>query len=55
MNFKEELQLKVAEIETILKKYLPEQEGYQRLIMETMEYNLMAGGKRLRPMVMRET
>ena len=55
MNFKEELQLKVAEIEKILKEYLPEQEGYQRLIMETMEYNLMAGGKRLRPMLMRET
>lgn len=55
MNFNEEREKKVQEIESILKKYLPEQEGYQNLIMEAMEYNLMAGGKRLRPMLMRET
>ena len=55
MNFKEELQTKVKKIEIILKEYLPKEEGYQHLIMETMEYNLMAGGKRLRPMLMKET
>lgn len=55
MNFNEEREKKVQEIESILKKYLPEQEGYQKLIMEAMEYNLMAGGKRLRPMLMKET
>lgn len=55
MNFKEELQTKVKKIEIILKEYLPMEEGYQHLIMETMEYNLMAGGKRLRPMLMKET
>lgn len=55
MNFNEEREKKVQEIESILKKYLPEQEGYQKLLMEAMEYNLMAGGKRLRPMLMRET
>lgn len=48
MNFNEEREKKVQEIESILKKYLPEQEGYQKLIMEAMEYNMMAGGKRLR-------
>lgn len=55
MNFNEEREKKVQEIESILKKYLPEQEEYQKLIMEAMEYNLMAGGKRLRPMLMKET
>lgn len=55
MNFNDEREKKVREIEAILKKYLPEQEGYQQLIMEAMEYNLMAGGKRLRPMLMKET
>lgn len=55
MNFNEEREKKVQEIESILKKYLPDQEGYQKLIMEAMEYNLMAGGKRLRPMLMKET
>ena len=42
-------------IENVLKKYLPEQEGYQKVIMEAMEYSLMAGGKRLRPVLMLET
>lgn len=54
MNSKEEftiqMKTKVAEIEEILKRYLPEAEGYQKVIMEAMEYSLMAGGKRLRPL-----
>ena len=45
----------VQNIENILCKYLPEQSGFQKLIMEAMEYSLMAGGKRLRPMLMKET
>ena len=55
MNFKEEYTDRVEKIEKILKKYLPEKEGYQRTIMEAMEYSLMAGGKRLRPMLMWES
>lgn len=55
MNFKETYQRKVEEIEQILRAYLPEQEGYQKVIMEAMEYSLMAGGKRLRPMLMKES
>lgn len=54
-NYAELRTEKVNEIEEILKKYLPEQEGYQKIIMEAMEYSLMAGGKRLRPMLMQET
>ena len=45
----------VSEIEEILKSYLPKQEGFQKVILEAMEYSLMAGGKRLRPMLMLET
>lgn len=55
MNFKEEYAGRVAAIEEILKKYIPKAEGPQQLIMEAMEYSLMAGGKRLRPMLMQET
>lgn len=55
MIFKEAYERKVQEIEEILKAYLPEQTGYQKVIMEAMEYSLMAGGKRLRPMLMKET
>lgn len=46
---------KVREIEDVLRAYLPAQEGYQKIIMEAMEYSLMAGGKRLRPMLIKET
>lgn len=55
MNFKEEYQKRIESIESILEKYLPIQEGYQKIIMEAMEYSLMAGGKRLRPMLMKES
>ena len=55
MNFKEEQKEKGEKIEAILREYLPEANGYQSVIMEAMEYSLMAGGKRLRPMLMMET
>lgn len=54
-NYAESRDEKVKEIEEILKSYLPEQNGYQKIIMDAMEYSLMAGGKRLRPMLMQET
>ena len=55
MSYKELKLEKIKEIESILQSALPAKEGYQALIMEAMEYNLMAGGKRLRPMLMQET
>lgn len=54
MNFKETQDIKVKEIETIIKKYLPKAEGYQKTVMEAMEYSVLAGGKRIRPMLMKE-
>lgn len=54
MNFNEEYQKRTERIEEILKTYLPEAKGRQALIMEAMGYSLMAGGKRLRPMLMGE-
>lgn len=53
--FAKRLKEKTAQIEKILTSYLPEKSGYQQNIMEAMEYSLMAGGKRLRPMLMQET
>ena len=46
MNFNEEYEKRLTGIESILTRYLPEKEGYQKIIMEAMEYSLMAGGKR---------
>ncbi len=55
MSYKNSKLEKVLDIERVLGEYLPKQTGYQKLIMEAMEYSLMAGGKRLRPMLMKET
>ena len=55
MDFKTEMAERTAQIEQIIKKYLPKEEGYQKTIMEAMNYIVLAGGKRLRPMLMQET
>ena len=46
---------KIAHIEEVLNKYLPKEEGYAAKVMEAMNYSVLAGGKRLRPMLMEET
>jgi geranylgeranyl diphosphate synthase type II len=55
MNFDEERSQRVAVIEEILKKFLPPEEGYQKTVIQAMNYSIMAGGKRLRPMLMEES
>ncbi len=55
MSFSEEYNKRIEEIEGILTRFLPPKEGEQKVIMEAMEYSLMAGGKRLRPMLMLES
>ena len=54
-QFMEELQQKVEHINNVLEKFLPVEEGQQRIIFEAMNYSVRAGGKRLRPMLMEET
>ena len=53
--FQETLQKKVSEIEDIIEGYLPEESGFQKTVMQAMNYSVLAGGKRLRPMLMQET
>ena len=53
--FRQELKKRTAAIEELLKEYLPAEEGYQKTVIEAMNYSLMAGGKRMRPMLMQET
>lgn len=54
-GFEKQMEEKTAEIETIIEKYLPAEEGYQKTVLEAMNYSIHAGGKRLRPMLMQET
>ncbi|WP_346663598.1 polyprenyl synthetase family protein [uncultured Merdimonas sp.] len=53
-DFQVQMKEKVQAVEDILRQYLPEPEGRQEMIMEAMSYSLMAGGKRLRPLLMQE-
>ncbi|MBQ6587066.1 MAG: polyprenyl synthetase family protein [Butyrivibrio sp.] len=53
-EFNKSLSDKVAHIEGILKVFLPKEEGYAKTVIEAMNYSLLAGGKRLRPMMMLE-
>ncbi len=55
MSFKDELQKKTQEIEELLGRFLPKEEGFQKIVLEAMNYSVTAGGKRLRPMLMQET
>ncbi len=55
MNFSEELREKTAWTESVIKKFLPPEKGQQRAVMEAMNYSVLAGGKRLRPLIMYET
>ena len=55
MNFEETLQEKTEQMEENLKAFWPKEEGYQRKVIEAMNYSVLAGGKRLRPMLMAET
>ncbi|MDO5424457.1 MAG: polyprenyl synthetase family protein [Eubacteriales bacterium] len=54
MNFKEEQKAETALAEEIIHRYLPAEEGFQRTLLEAMNYSMTAGGKRLRPILMRQ-
>lgn len=52
MNISEEITKRASDIETRIKGFLPEQYEYQKTIVDAMLYSVLAGGKRLRPMLM---
>lgn len=54
-DFQKDLPAKVDEIEKIIKEYLPKEDGFQKTVIEAMNYSILSGGKRLRPMLMWET
>lgn len=55
MTFEEELKKRSEEVQEIIYSYLPEEKGYQKTLLEAMNYSMTAGGKRLRPLLMQET
>ena len=54
-EFKQLLKDKTNNIEILLQEQLPQNPSLQKTIFDAMEYSVMAGGKRLRPLLMQET
>lgn len=54
MNFEKQLEQRTQQAEGIIKRFLPGEDGYQKTVVEAMNYSLLAGGKRLRPIFMQE-
>ncbi len=54
-EFKQTINLKAENINNMLEGFLPEEKGWQKTILEAMNYSVRVGGKRLRPMLMWET
>ena len=53
--FNRQLKEETEWIGKITREFMPKDIVYQKTIVDAMEYSLMAGGKRLRPMIMWET
>lgn len=54
MDFQKELKERISETEKVICRYLPAEEGQQKTVIEAMNYSVLAGGKRLRPLLIRE-
>ncbi len=54
-EFQNELETRVQQTEAVIRRFLPAEEGYARTVMEAMNYSVLAGGKRLRPLFLKET
>ncbi len=53
-NLSKIIDKKASDIEEILEAFLPDEKGFEKTVYEAMNYSVKAGGKRLRPMLMRE-
>lgn len=50
--YAEVLRQRIAEVEEIIYRFLPEETGFQKTVLSAMNYTMRAGGKRIRPMMM---
>ncbi len=55
MNFDEQMKKRVTEIKSVIAGYLPEEDGFQRTLLEAVNYSMLVGGKKLRPLLMQQT
>lgn len=54
VDFNLEFEFKKAEMEALIRSFAPEMKGEESPIAEAMNYSLLAGGKRIRPLIIKE-
>lgn len=54
-NFREELYTKIEEINAIIDSFLPKGDKLTKTCIDTINYSVHSGGKRIRPLLMKET
>ncbi len=54
-NFDEEMKKRVTEIRGMIQNELPKEEGEQKTLLEAINYSMLVGGKKLRPLLMQQT
>ena len=54
LSFEEELRIRTLEADETVLSFLPKEEGRAKDMIEAMNYSVTAGGKRLRPVMMKE-
>lgn len=54
MDFEKEMRDRVKSVEAVIQQYMPQEESLQKTVIDAMKYTMSAGGKRIRPLLMRE-
>lgn len=51
-DYQEQLRIRTEYANEVIQKYLPVEEGYLTELVSAMNYSVMVGGKRLRPVLL---
>lgn len=55
MDINKEIAYKASDADRMIYRVLPTEKGYQKTVFQAMNYSVLAGGKRIRPILMLET
>ena len=55
MDINKEIAYKASDADRMIYHVLPAEKGYQKTVFQAMNYSVLAGGKRIRPILMLET
>lgn len=55
MDINKEIAYKASDADRMIYRVLPAEKGYQKTVFQAMSYSVLAGGKRIRPILMLET